>query len=112
MSEASGNVDALKLSFQYLRKGGRMALVGLPGKPIELEVGREIVFKEAKIIGIHGRKMFETWTVMDNLLPSGKLKVNPVITHVIPLSRWQEGVELAKKYGAKIDEISGVRPRR
>lgn len=95
--EASGNVDALKLSFQYLRKGGRMALVGLPGKPIELEIGREIVFKEAKIIGIHGRKMFETWTVMENLLASGKLKVNPVITHVIPLSRWQEGVELAKK---------------
>ena len=95
--EASGNVDALKGSFQYLRKGGRMALVGLPGKPIELEIGREIVFKEAKIIGIHGRKMFETWTVMENLLASGKLKVNPVITHVIPLSRWQEGVELAKK---------------
>ena len=94
--EASGNVDALKGSFQYLRKGGRMALVGLPGKPIELEIGREIVFKEAKIIGIHGRKMFETWTQMENLLASGKLKVEPVITHVLPLRQWQDGVELAK----------------
>ena len=95
--EASGNVDALKLSFQYLRKGGRMALVGLPGKPVELEIGREIVFKEAKIIGIHGRKMFETWTAMENLLASKKMQVEPVITHVMPLCRWQEGVELAKK---------------
>ena len=94
--EASGNVDALKGSFQYLRKGGRMALIGLPGKPIEIELGRDIVFKEAKIIGIHGRKMFETWTQMENLLASGKLDVAPVITHTLPLRQWQQGVELAK----------------
>lgn len=94
--EASGNVEALKQSFQYLRKGGRMALIGLPGKPIEIELGREIVFKEAKIVGIHGRKMFETWTQMENLLTSGNLDVTPVITHVLPLSQWSHGVELAK----------------
>lgn len=94
--EASGNVEALKDSFRYLRKGGRLALIGLPGKPIELELGREIVFKEAKIIGIHGRKMFETWTQMENMLAAGKLDVSPVITHTLPLNKWQQGVELAK----------------
>ena len=94
--EASGNVEALKDSFRYLRKGGRLALIGLPGKPIELELGREIVFKEAKIIGIHGRKMFETWTQMENMLAAGKLDVSPVITHKLPLNKWQQGVELAK----------------
>ena len=94
--EASGKVEALKDSFRYLRKGGRMALIGLPGKPIELELGREIVFKEAKIIGIHGRKMFETWTQMENMLAAGKLDVSPVITHKLPLNKWQQGVELAK----------------
>ena len=94
--EASGNVEALKDSFRYLRKGGRLALIGLPGKPIELELGREIVFKEAKIIGIHGRKMFETWTQMENMLAAGKLDVSPVITHKLPLDKWQQGVDLAK----------------
>lgn len=94
--EASGSVDALKQSFRYLRKGGRMALIGLPGKPIGLELGKEVVFKEAKIIGIHGRKMFETWTQMENLLAAGKLDISPAITHVLPLQRWQEGIELAK----------------
>jgi threonine 3-dehydrogenase len=94
--EASGNVDALKGSFAYLRKGGRMAWIGLPGKPVELEIGSEVVFKEAKIVGIHGRKMFETWTQMENLLAAGLLKVAPVITHTMPLSRWQEGVALAQ----------------
>ena len=94
--EASGNVNALKQSFQYLRKGGRVALVGLPEKPVELELGKEVVFKEAKIIGIHGRKMFETWTKMENMLVASKLMIDPAITHVLPLNRWKEGIDLAK----------------
>jgi len=94
--EASGSVDALKQSFQYLRKGGRVALIGLPGKPLSLDLAKEVVFKEAVIIGIHGRKMFETWTQMENLLVSGKLAVESMLTHVLPLSLWQEGIALAK----------------
>jgi len=94
--DASGSVDAIKQSFQYLRKGGRLVLIGLPGRPIELELGRDVVFKEAKIIGIHGRKMFETWTKMENALASGKLAVEDAITHRLPLACWQEGIDLAK----------------
>ena len=73
-----------------------MALIGLPGKMAELDLGREIIFKEAKIVGIHGRRMFETWTQMENLLASGKLDVSPVITHILPLQDWEKGIELAK----------------
>lgn len=93
--EASGSIPAIQQAFRCLRKGGRVALVGLPDRPLELEIGKEVVFKEAKIIGIHGRTMFDTWTRMENLLASGKLDVLPVITHVLPLDRWQEGFDLA-----------------
>lgn len=94
--EASGSVEALKQSFKFLRKGGRVALIGMPGKPIELDLIKDVVFKEATLIGIHGRRMFKTWTQMENLLASGKLVVDPVITHVLPLTHWQEGIELAQ----------------
>ena len=63
--EASGNADALKQAFRLLRKGGTVALIGLPGQPVELEIGRDIVFKEAKVLGFHGRKMFSTWTKVE-----------------------------------------------
>ena len=33
---------------------------------------------------------------MENLLASGKLDENPVITHVLPLQDWEKGIELAK----------------
>ena len=94
--ETSGSVAAVKQSFGFLRKGGTMAMVGLPGQPIEMELGKDIVFKEAKIIGIHGRKMFETWTKMERLLTAGKLNVNPVITHTMSLDDWEDGISLAK----------------
>jgi threonine 3-dehydrogenase len=94
--EASGNVAALKQSLGFLRKGGTVALIGLPGQAIELDLGREIVFKEATIIGIHGRKMFETWIRMERLLNVDKLNVKPVITHTMSLDNWEQGIQLAK----------------
>jgi threonine 3-dehydrogenase len=94
--EASGSVEALKQSFSYLRKGGRMALVGLPGRPVELDLASEVIFKEARLVGIHGRRMFETWDRLEELLARGRLDVAPVLTHTLPLSRWEEGVSLAR----------------
>ena len=94
--EASGSVEAIKPAFKYLRKGGRFGMIGLLTKPIELELGSDVVFKEAKIFGIHGRKMFETWRAMEEALASGRLDVSPVLTHEIPLEAYAEGISLAK----------------
>ena len=94
--EASGHVGAIKQAFRYLRKGGRFGMIGLPGQHIELELGSEVVFKEAKIFGIHGRKMFDTWRCMEGALAFGKLNILPVLSHELPLAAFVEGIELAK----------------
>jgi threonine 3-dehydrogenase len=94
--EASGNVGAIKQAFKYLRKGGRFAMIGMPGKPIELELVSEVVFKEAKIFGIHGRRMFSTWQSVAGALASGKLDVSPVLTCEMPMSAFKEAIALAK----------------
>ena len=92
--EASGSAVALEGAFKYLRKGGRCALIGLPSTPVRLNVGVDLVFKEATIIGIHGREMFRTWTRMQQLLTSGLLNVDPVVTHEMPLENCTEGLAL------------------
>lgn len=92
--EASGSAVALESAFQYLRKGGRCALVGLPSDPVRLNLGPDVVFKEATIIGIHGREMFRTWTRMLELLTCGLLIVEPVITHEMPLEQAEEALAL------------------
>ncbi len=101
--DASGNVHAINQGFKFLRKGGQVGLVGLPSKPISLDLGSDVVFKEAKITGFHGRKMFDTWTKMENMLSNNLLYVDPVVTHVMPLEKYHEAVELLKQgKGSKI----------
>jgi threonine 3-dehydrogenase len=92
--EASGSEAALEGAFAYLRKGGRCALIGLPSGPVRLNMGPDVIFKEAKIVGIHGREMFGTWTRMLQLLSTGRLVVDPVVTHEMPLERYAEGFAL------------------
>jgi threonine 3-dehydrogenase len=98
--EASGNTTALSQAFQALMKGGRAAIIGLPEKNLELDVGSDIVFKEATIFGIHGRLMFATWETMQNMVVSGRLQVESVITHRLPLQDFAAGIELARSSSA------------
>ncbi|MHC6179149.1 L-threonine 3-dehydrogenase [Clostridium sp. JNZ X4-2] len=95
--ECSGNVGAIKQGFEFLRKGGKYALIGLPGKSISLDLGSEIIFKGATIFGIHGREMFSTWYALENALASGRFDISPVITHKMALENFKKGIELAKK---------------
>ena len=92
--EASGSVPAIEGAWKYLRKGGKVALIGLPSEPVRVNLGPDVIFKEARIIGIHGREMFATWTKMEHMLERGLLRVDPVITHEMPLERFAESFEL------------------
>ncbi len=92
--EASGHAAAVSGAFKFLRKGGRVALIGLPSTPVQFNLGPDIVFKEAKVFGIHGRLMFATWTRMLQLLKTGQLHVDPIATHEFPLAEYQEGIRL------------------
>ncbi len=69
-------------------------MIGLPSTPVALNLGVDVVFKEAKIFGIHGRMMYATWTHMENMLSSGKLAVDPVVTHEMPLADCAKGMAL------------------
>jgi threonine 3-dehydrogenase len=101
--DASGNTSAILGGFKSLRKGGTVALIGLPSKPLEIDLGSQIVFKEATVIGIHGRRMYETWTIMSNLLDKGLLNIDPIITHVLKLEDFEEGFEILEKgLGGKV----------
>jgi threonine 3-dehydrogenase len=92
--EMSGNPEAIRLGFALLRTGGRASLLGIPSRPFELDFARDIIFKGATVQGINGRKMFETWFQMEALLATGKLNLEPVITHRLKLSQFKQAMEL------------------
>ena len=78
-----------------LRTGGRASLLGIPSPARSRStLPRDIIFKGATVQGINGRKMFETWFQMEALLATGKLNLDPVITHRLKLNQFSEAMGL------------------
>jgi threonine 3-dehydrogenase len=86
--EMSGHPTALPEMLENMNHGGRIAVLGLPSGPIEIDWGK-IVTHMITIKGIYGREMFETWYAMSAMLRSG-LSIAPVITDRFPAEQWQE----------------------
>ena len=70
------------------------ALLGLPSEPVPLDLPNDIIFKGATVLGINGRKMFETWYQVENFLLSGRLNLDPIVTHRLPLTEFERGLKL------------------
>ena len=92
--EMSGNAKAIRQGFAALRNGGTAALLGLPAEPVALDLPNDIIFKGATVLGINGRKMFETWYQVENFLLSGRLQLDPIVTHRLPLADFERGFKL------------------
>ncbi|MDQ2847388.1 MAG: L-threonine 3-dehydrogenase [Actinomycetota bacterium] len=93
--EMSGNPGALPDIIANLNHGGRIAVLGLPSKPIQIDWAK-VVSHMITIKGIYGREMFETWYAMSALLKSG-LDIAPVITDRFPASQWQQAFDAAAR---------------
>ena len=92
--EMSGHAEAIRMGFASLRNGGTAALLGIPSNEITFDLANDIIFKGATVLGINGRRMFETWYQMENLLLSDRLDLEPIITHQLDMPDYQRGFEL------------------
>jgi threonine 3-dehydrogenase len=93
--EFSGNAQGLRAGLAALRNGGFAALLGLPGRPVEIDLANQVIFKEIRLHGIFGRRLWETWYEGTALLAAG-VDIRPVITHRLPLPRFAEAFDLMR----------------
>lgn len=96
VAEMSGNPTAIQQALKYIKLGGRMSLLGIPSKNVELDLSNDVIFKGITIQGIVGRRMYDTWYQVKGLLASGNLNLEPIITHKLPLEEFEKGMELMK----------------
>lgn len=94
--EMSGAPVAIQQSMRIARRGGRVSLMGIPSRPVELDVAEDMVFKGLDIKCIVGRKLYETWDTMHALLDSGRLNVEAAITHRLPFEEFAAGMDLMR----------------
>jgi len=94
--EMSGNPTAVRQAFEMLTPGGRVSLLGILDKPMEIDLNNAMIFKSATVYGIHGRRMFQTWFQMKGMLrnPDFRNKIAAIITHKIPFRDVAKGISL------------------
>ncbi len=92
--EMSGHPAAINQGFEIVTNGGRVSILSLPVRPVEIDVTNHIVFKGITVQGITGRRMFKTWQQVSSLLASGQVDVAPLITHHFPLEDFKKGFDL------------------
>jgi threonine 3-dehydrogenase len=92
--EMSGSPEALRSMIANMAHGGRIAILGIPSKPVELDLN-PVIFDMLTIKGIYGREMYETWYQMSVMLESG-LDIEPVITHRYSHRDYEEAFAVAR----------------
>ncbi len=98
--ECSGAPEAASFGLDVVRKQGKYTQIGLFGGPIEIDF-EKIAYKEIKLTGSFSQK-WTAWELALRLLSQDRVKTKPLISDVLPLTRWKEGFE-------KHEEKSGVK---
>ncbi len=93
--EMSGNPTAFNDMLHNMYHGGKVALLGLlpDGTGCDWD---QVIFKGLEMNGIYGRRMYETWYKMTQMLLSG-FPLERVLTHHIPIDEFEHGFELMSK---------------
>jgi threonine 3-dehydrogenase len=99
--EMSGSAAALGDMIANMSHGGKIAVLGIPSKSINLDM-RHVIFNMITIKGIYGREMYETWYKMSVMLDSG-VDITPVITHRFAWHEFQKGFDaMISGHAAKV----------
>ena len=104
--EMSGAESAYNDAGSLVKNGGRILLLGIPSRPLRsFDFGKYAVWKGVTIRGVFGRRMFETWHAMLDLLASEKTGLKARLDRIIrpeavPLSDFERGFELVRSHEA------------
>ena len=94
-SRCRGAIQPTAMRWTWSEWGG-LALLGLPEGEFNIDFAREVIFRGITIKGIVGRRVFETWEVMRNLLRSGladEIMESNFVSHRLGLEDLTTGIE-------------------
>ncbi|WP_330309130.1 MULTISPECIES: alcohol dehydrogenase catalytic domain-containing protein [unclassified Streptomyces] len=89
--EAAGDPDSFVLCTRVVRPGGRIANIGMHGKPATLHL--EALWRKNVTIST-GQVDTSSIPWMLDLVTSGRLRVSPLVTHTFGLDRMEEAYEV------------------
>jgi threonine 3-dehydrogenase len=107
--EFSGSNQALNQGLKVITPAGRLSLLGIYERRVNIDLNKEVIFKKLRIYGITGRKIFSTWHKTSRFLSLGLVDPAPILTHQFPLTDYEKGMKLMRegKCGKVILRVDG-----
>ncbi len=93
--EATGNPEALSHASQVVRTGGRVVVFSLYDGPLDRFPAQMLYEKEVTLIGVRGGA--GGYALGIELVRRGRLQIDPLISHRLPLSEAKEGFALMER---------------
>ncbi len=90
--DAAGNNPAFKMAMELVRRNGQITKIGWGPKPLDMSLD-PIIAKAATLQGSFSHT-WATWEAVLQLIESGDIRMEPMITHRFPLSQWEEAFRL------------------
>lgn len=91
----TGNEKLINDAIDILQIAGTFVFVGMVDTSLEIkQFMKRVAFRELLLTGIYGRKMYETWDIVENVLEVGRLKLESYVAAEIPLSDYEKGIEM------------------
>jgi len=100
--ESSAAPGAFPTLFDVVRREGTIVTVGHPGRDIPIDIAKYINKKGITLRGVFGRRMWDTWEDLAQLLASGKIDISWIISHRFPLGDLAPVMELLSGDANKI----------
>jgi threonine 3-dehydrogenase len=94
--EMSGNSEVWQQALEAIRIAGVFVAFGIPKKDIALNVGKYLINKEITIESVFGRRIWETWYQVSDLLKSKRVNLGKMITHEFKLKDFEKAMAVMK----------------
>jgi 2-desacetyl-2-hydroxyethyl bacteriochlorophyllide A dehydrogenase len=102
--DATGAIAVMNRTIDFVRKGGTILLFGVPpaGKKLEMEAFK--IFQKGLTILSSYTSVRNSFQAV-NLLQTGKVKVEPLISHRLPLEEISKGFDMIENHDPKVMKV-------
>jgi L-iditol 2-dehydrogenase len=101
--EAVGHEETVQQAIAMVKKGGKVIVIGMLEATMELPM-LDVVVKEIEIRGSYGYTSDDFEQAL-NLIAKGKVKVKPLITHVLPLRDIARGFDILSRGAENVIKV-------
>ena len=95
VADASGNERGIDAGLRAIRKGGHYVQVGLTGKPISFDI--DLICLKELVVTSGFASTPRSWHRVEQLIASGEVVLDPLVTDVSPLSDWETSFARTRK---------------